>query len=254
MTITKFIIIAHPRSGSTWLVDMLNSHPEIISCSELFFAYAVKDKPTWSGEKDILLKQAYLRKSKGIFKRLRPFSCFRYLDYVYSYKDSVNAIGFKLIYGQLLRSPETLVYLLNNKVHVVHLIRRNILDLILSWDASRLRKVMHSFDNVGQVQVDLNTSHLLDRLRWVDRKIRFAKKLFSHSGLPYIEVEYEALLSKYSTFDDLLEFLGIEGGKQKLETPLKKLSRGSHKEIIANFEEVRSVLKGTKYYDFLKQQ
>lgn len=253
MGITKFIIIAHPRSGSTWLVDMLHSHPEIISCSELFYSFSIKDKPTWSGEKDILLKQAYLRNSKGIFKRLRPFSCFRYLDYVYSYKESVNAIGFKVIYPQLWHSPETLVYLLRNKVYVVHLIRSNILDIILSWDVSKVRRVAHSFRNVGQVQVTLNTSNLLDRLKWVDTKIKLAKRLFSYSRLPYIEVEYEKLLSKYSKFDDLLNFLGIEGGKQKLETPLKKLRRGSHKEIIANYEEVRRTLKSTKYYNFLNQ-
>jgi LPS sulfotransferase NodH len=253
MGITKFIIIAHPRSGSTWLVDMLDSHPAIVSCSELFFSYAIKDKPTYSGEKDILLKQAYLRKSKGVFKRLRPFSCFRYLDYVYSYGKNVSAIGFKVIYGQLWHSPETLVYLLRHKVYVVHLIRSNILDLILSWDASRVRRVMHSFSDVGQFQVNLDTSNLLNRLKWADTKIKFAKLLFSNFRLPYIEVEYEKLLSKYSKFDDLLNFLGIERGKQKLETPLKKLRKGSHKEIIANYEEVKLILKGTKYYNFLNQ-
>ena len=251
MGITKFIILTTQRSGSTWLVDMLNNHPNIVAFSELFLENAAKDKPTWAGEKDILLRQAYLRKSKGILKRFRPFSCFRYLGYVYSYKGSVNAIGFKLMYSQLWHCPEILVYLLLNKVCIIHLIRINILDVILSKEASLIRGSFHSFDNVGQVQVNLNTSNLLDRLRWGNRKIKLAKRLFSCSGLPYIEVEYQELLSKSRKFDDMLNFLGIEKGKQKLETPLKKVNRESHMEMIANYEEVRRILKDTKYYDLL---
>jgi len=195
MGITKFIIFNNQRSGSTWLVDMLNSHPEIIVYSELFLRNVKKDKPTLIGEKDIFLRKAYLKKSKGIFNRFRPFSCFRYLGYIYSVKKSVNAIGFKLLYDQFLYFPEILVYLLLNKISVVHLIRSNILDVILSREAVSIRRSFHSFDNVGKVQVNLNTSNLLNKLRRGDRRIKLAKRLFSGSGLPYIEVEYEELIS-----------------------------------------------------------
>lgn len=256
MAITKYIILATQRSGSTWLVDMLNSHKEIISYSELFLKNAAKDKPTWAGKKDILLRQAYLRKTnKGIFQRFRPFSCFRYLDYVFhSYNEGINSIGFKLMYNQLLNFPEILVYLLFNRVYIIHLIRRNILDIILSKEAILMRGSHHSIENVNQVQVKLNTSNLLDRLRCGDRKIKLGTLLFYCLGLPYIEVEYEKLKSNPSIFNDILNFLGIEPKKEKLETSLKKLNKGSHMEIISNYEEVRNTLKDTKYYDLLDQK
>lgn len=254
MRITKFVILTDQRSGSTWLVDILNSHPEIIAFSELFLENTTKDKPTWAGEKDILLWQAYIKKGKTIFDRFRPFSCFRYLSYVYSYKENVNAIGFKLMYHQLWHSPEVLVYLLLKKIFVVHLIRRNILDVILSKEALLIRGSFHSFDKVGQVQVKLNTSNLLKRLEWLDTKIKLAKKLFSCSGVPYVEVDYEKLKSNPSSFNDILNFLGIEPAKQKLETSLRKLSKGSHMEIITNYEEVRNTLKDTKYDDLLDRE
>jgi LPS sulfotransferase NodH len=254
MRITKFVILTDQRSGSTWLVDILNSHPEVIAFSELFIENTKKNKPTWAGEKDVLLWRAYIRKSKSIFKHLRPFSCLRYLNYIYAYKQSINAIGFKLMYHQLWHCPEILVYLLLKKAKVVHLIRSNILDVIISKEASLIRGSFHSINNVSQVQVKLNTSNLLKRLRWLDTKIKLAKRIFSCSGVPYIEVEYEKLKSNPSSFNDILNFLGIEPGKQKLETPLRKLSKGSHMEIIANYEEVKKALKNTKYYDLLNQK
>src|SRR5688572_27130006 len=32
----RFIVLSNPRSGSTWLIDLLNSHPDVVCFSELF--------------------------------------------------------------------------------------------------------------------------------------------------------------------------------------------------------------------------
>ncbi|MDY7038162.1 MAG: sulfotransferase [Thermodesulfobacteriota bacterium] len=250
----KFIILTTQRTGSTWLVDMLNSHPEIITFSELFLENAWRDNPTWAGERHILMRKAYFRKNKGMLKRLRPFSSFKYLQYVYSLKDSANAIGFKLMYNQLWHFPEILLYLHFNRIYIVHLIRSNLLDVIVSKRAAFIRHSCHSFDKVAQVRVTLDTFNLVKILKWSDRKIGFAKRLFASSRLPYLEVEYEELRSKPSKLHDLLRFVGVNPQNHKLKTSLKKLNRGSHMEIIANYERVRRTLKHTKYYPLLDQR
>lgn len=251
----KFVLLSTQRSGSSWVIDMLNSHLNVSAYSELFLR-ASKEHPTWAGATDVVLWNAYWHRTRGNRKIAfldRAQACFRYLDTVYSSQDeSMQSAGFKLMYSQLRQHPFLLYsYLLVNRVSIIHLVRSNFLNVLLSEKASLLRNTAHARVEVQRVQVLLQADTLLDSLRKKEWKIKLARVLFSHLGLPYLEVTYEELVADSTRFSDILDFLGIEGNTRELQSPLTKLNKGSHRQLIANYDEVRQLLEGTRYADLL---
>ncbi len=250
---TEFILLSTQRSGSSWVIDVLNNHPSVKTYSELFINRKPfikgKDPLIWVGERDILPWYPYwMERRTQINSLLKPYFYFSYLKEIYSPgKRGNDIIGFKLMYNQLRHHPFILFYMRFYKVRVVHLIRENFLDAILSKEAVKIRKIHHSKSDSGTVRIHLDPSDLLKQLKWRETKVRWVRRIFSHIGLPYLEITYEELLFDEKRFNIIFKFLGAESGRQYLGSSLKKLNKGSHKEMIRNYDEIREVLKGTKY-------
>jgi hypothetical protein len=232
---------------------MLHSHPAVKAYEELFLL-AYKEKPTWVGAKDVATWNAYWTETcGGIKKFLRPYFCFNYLQGFYSLlEDDRDVVGFKLMYSQVRHYPEILAYLVLNRVSIIHLIRSNFLNVILSKEANQVRGgVPHSRTRVERVQIHLDTSTLLKRLNWQKTKIKWAKCIFSHLGVPYREIIYEELVVNQERFNGLLEFLGVDSNDEPLNSSLRKLNKGTHQELIENYDEVAALLAGTEYAQLL---
>lgn len=246
--VDKFILMATQRSGSSWVIDMLNSHPSIKTYEELFSASS-KKKPTWVGEQDVLMWKAYWQKRQSnLIRFVRPYFCFSYLNKIYTpHREKIRIVGFKLMYDQLKKHPEILAFILMNKVLIIHLIRNNFLDVIVSHEAKKKRGIPHSKGKVNNVKVNLNIFELQKKLDWQNIKVQSAKRILSCLPVPYLEVTYEDLISGTESFDTILKILGVDPGEQELQTSLKKLNKGTHREIIENYEEVSKLLDGTKY-------
>ena len=58
---TNFVVLSTQRSGSTWVVDMLTSHPRVVAYSELFM-HGGEGKPRWSGAQDLPYWQTYAQR------------------------------------------------------------------------------------------------------------------------------------------------------------------------------------------------
>jgi len=249
--VTKFVLASTQRSGSTWVIDVLNSHPAVGAFEELFLKG--KESLVWAGAKDVQPWHVYwVKRQSPMLSVLRPYFHFKYLGKVYTSEESaIDAIGFKLMYGQLWHHPEILAYMRLNKVHIIHLVRENWLDVILSYEARKIRGVAHAYGKVEKVRIHLETSSLLDRLEWQESKIQWARRILSRIGLPYLEIAYEDLLSKETRFSTILDFLGIHSDQQDLKGSLEKLNRGSHQELIENYDSVQRILKDSKYNGLL---
>ena len=48
----KYVLFAKQRSGSTWVIDLLNSHPDVVGYAELFL-YDMWGEPPVGGNKHI---------------------------------------------------------------------------------------------------------------------------------------------------------------------------------------------------------
>jgi hypothetical protein len=89
---TRFVVLSTQRSGSTWVVDMLTSHPRVVAYSELFM-HGGEGTPKWGQEKDLPYWQSYARGKTG-GRVARPYWLWRYLGEAFNERPGVDAIGF----------------------------------------------------------------------------------------------------------------------------------------------------------------
>jgi len=246
--VTKFVVLSTQRSGSTWVVDMLNSHPRVLAQSELFM-HGGEGRPKWGGERDLLYWQTFIG-DKGGGRLVRPYWLWHYLGRAFAARPGVEAVGFKLMYSQLTRIAKPLMPALwLKRARIIHLIRRNALDVVLSKEAGEARRgVLHARDgqDVEAVRIRLSTDDLLERMTAHDRAVAGARVRFKRVGVPYHEVVYEDLVeNERDGFGSLFEFLGVQPAP--VSSSLQKINPTAHEELIENYGEVREALEGTPF-------
>ena len=101
---TAFVVFTSPRTGSSWLIDLLDSHPRIAAYAELFLP-GDRSTPDY-GSQDLPRFEAALTPRWRI---TRVPARLRYLRRVFAARDGVGAAGFKLMYGhpEVHPQPET---------------------------------------------------------------------------------------------------------------------------------------------------
>jgi len=232
---------------------MLDSHPNIVTYGELLLQNG-RGRPPF-GAQDMVFWESYRIEQKsqagdGSGKEL----LYRYLDTVFETRAGISATGFKLMYGQFGAYPDLHDYMLSNRVHIAHLIRRNYLDVIISKEVAAARDVYHVRleDKTTPPTIRLDRSKLLDQLARQEKVIQDASKRFSRLGLPYTDVFHEDLQSDQSNFDTLLEFLHVESSEIRLTSQLRKIITARHNEVIENYSQVKKTLAGTRFSNLLK--
>src|SRR4029450_12689990 len=167
---------------------MLESHPRVVAYSELFM-HGGEGKPKWGQEQDLPYWQTYAR---GKHRITKPYWLWRYLGQAYRERPGIDAVGFKLMYSQLTRISRPLMPALwLKRVRIIHLIRRNALDVVLSREAGAARGgTLHAREGnqVEQVRLNLDTDTLLRRMTLHERAIAGARVRFKRGGLPSTEV------------------------------------------------------------------
>lgn len=226
---------------------MLTSHPRVVAYSELFMHGGV-GTPRWGKEKDLPYWQTYIADKRG-GRLTRPYWLWRYLGQALDERPGADAIGFKLMYSQLTSIAKPLMPALwLKRVRIIHLIRRNALDVVLSKEAGEARRGVlhaHAGEEVESVRVRLSTDDLMKRLTAHERAIAGARVRFKKVGLPYREVVYEDLVTDEAEFASLFEFLGVEPAP--VSSSLQKVNPTEHEDLIENYGEVRDALEGTKF-------
>lgn len=246
---TRFIVLSTQRSGSTWVVDMLSGHPRVVAYSELLM-HGGQGRPKWGGDEGLVYWPTFLEQQGSPRSRLRrAYLLWRYLGHVYAEQPGIDAAGFKLMYSQLRVSRPLLAFLVLKRVRVIHLIRRNVLDVVLSKEAGRARQgVLHarSGQAVETVRVHVRTDDLLERMTAHEHEVEDARARFRRLSLPYEEAVYEDLVrDEAGGFSSLFRFLGVEA--QTVSSSLQKVNPTAHEELIENYGEVREALEGTRF-------
>jgi LPS sulfotransferase NodH len=253
--IRPFILLSTQRSGSTWVTDMLNSHPSVTAYSELLLQGA-SGKPKWGGAKDVAFWNGYYEEeSKRRPEVARAELLFEYLDLVYLPRNDCGAVGFKLMYGQFGFFSELRDYIKARQVSVIHLIRENLIDVLISRETAVMRDLFHSRDEEPpkQTQISLEVRNIREQLESMSSDIERMRRTFHTLQLPYAEVFYERLTSDTSRFAAILDFLGVAPAKRPLRSSLKKLIRSSHRDTVENFPAVENALRGTQFEKHLRQ-
>jgi LPS sulfotransferase NodH len=249
---TNFVLLTTQRTGSSWLITLLDSDPSIAAHGELFLRSG-EPYPPW-GARNVKRFSHFsdrLRRKERGFPRLRTFA---YLDHLYQSDCDAQSIGFKLTYDQLVRHPEILFYCVKRGVRVVHLVRRNLLDIVISRELMKQRGVAHATSEHDRrlLRANLNVRTLYVRLWNLDLQMSFCRTSLRTLRVANMEIAYEELLSERSALGSVLEFLGLAAdGADRLTSPLMRLSDKTQSELVENYAAVSRALNGTRFAQFL---
>jgi hypothetical protein len=229
-------------------MSTLNSLPRVMAQGELFLPRPRVSEKRW--DSDFSRPRFIETKSEGV--GFRPFSVFSYLNALYSTRGSV---GFKLMYEQLGLYPEILLYLIRYRIHVVHLVRRNHLDVILSYAVKA--KIGQAHLLVGQsapedMRVELDTHNLLKQMERLQKKQNLARKLLRWCRLPHVQVAYEDLLHDQAEMNAVLEFLSVKPEGFTPQSTLTKIRKGKQRDVISNYNEVADLLADSRFAALLE--
>lgn len=244
----KFVLLMTGRSGSAWVMSTLSRLQHVTTHEALFLRRARTSERTW--DSDFAHPRFVETKSDGL--NFRPFSVFLYLNALY---ETPGAVGFKLNYVHLAQYPEILAYLIRHRIRIVHLVRRNHLDVIISWAVKTKIGQAHllaDHSTPDDLRVELDTKDLIKQLEWMQKRLSIVRKLLSWCRLPHLEIAYEDLLRDRAHFRFIFNFLSIKPEGDVPESIIVKTRRGGHCDVISNYNQVKEVLANSKFTGLLE--
>jgi LPS sulfotransferase NodH len=259
---TRFVLLGHPRSGSTLVTLALQQHPDVRMFGEVFhveflnrliaYRWGVTGRPS-------------LLRSR---ERTEAWVCTEHHDGAQFLDDLVygdpspdrpDAIGFKLFYDHARhgRTASAWDYLREQRdVRVVHLVRANLLECLVSTRTAELT-------NVWEVDEDEGTPGQPPPLRltatecteYFERLTTLRDRADGDLGLSHrqvLEIEYER--DVHHDFDSTMRrvqhFLGVPAAT--LPMRLRKLSTRPVHERVANFAELADHFRDTRFRAFFE--
>lgn len=256
-----FVLLATQRTGSSWVQEMLNSHPEVKVYSELFLSYA-SGFPLWKPN-DVEFANTYLdarvRRPQVV---TRPYWTVRYLQRVFRQSDA-TVVGFKYMYNQVGDNLTVPTYVSMQRVPVVHLIRRNLLDTIVSAKQAEQSGLYHKAADDRQPipwapsvrehsRIRLDGAEVIAQLQRLTRERRRARVWLRAMRVPVLEVTYEDLVAEPEHFLSIFDFLGVPRSQEwRPSSGLQKLNTEPIERTVENVGELRAALRGTSFASYL---
>lgn len=256
---SSFVIAGTQRSGTTMLRSALDSHPHVRCLGEVFYINPRYEKRGGQAKGQGLSDgfSSWREHSYQVFRNRSNINRLRHWidrsSLVREYLDGVlvcdqpEACGFKLMVNQTRRFPEIIRYIAERQVLVIHMVRDNVLDVLVSRLALEARGYAHSSVNVSQdLKVTLPVDDLVAWLDRIQRDNEYWQQSFEGRS-PYLRVGYERFVcDRQQASKEILAFIGVDT-RQELVTELKKLVTRELSEVIDNYGAVSEVLRGTRY-------
>lgn len=233
---TRFVILAQGRSGSSLLVDLLNSHPQISCLAEIF--------------------------DSGVVTNVRHPTAFAAGLCCLSTND---AGGFKVKVYQIKNTrcstPRSFLQRFQEKGwKTIYLKRANLLRHALSDIRSEKTRIFHhtgdgedgELRSTRRRKVSITPEELFRTIRFREDCLEQEKEALD--GLPHLTIEYERDLledeSKVATMNGIFDYLGLP--PHECSTAMKKVTSRDISDIVENHEEILDALAGTPYEEYLE--
>jgi LPS sulfotransferase NodH len=247
-----YMITCPARTGSTMLVNLLRSHPDICSHGEVFSLNRITG-----------ITGTYLRKSReqpDFLERLlieRERDPIKFLYKIVLDLQGKKIAGLKLKHDELVL-PEYKV--LRDEIardvdfRIIHLRRNNLLRRFLSHyivkNITHLTWVVegNALPDVPPVTLDPHECQR-DFETTQQREAEFRELFARHRNF---SISYEELIAREpQKFAALLDFLGVS--QWELTTPTKRFASDNLRSAIANFDELRSHFAGSPFGEFFEE-
>jgi LPS sulfotransferase NodH len=232
---TRFAIIAVPRSGSNLLCTLLNSHPDILCHHEVFNPQGIF---TALSHRDLPLDLGTIQQ--------RDRDPLGFLDRVWQTGRDYACVGFKWTRGQnelvlrhVLTAPDIKKIVLRRGNRIKTFISEKIAQQTQQWEVYDRQELSQSRPRIT-VGADELRSH-------IDVNRRFYSDIHAaleRSRQPFIELLYESLL-QLDEQQRCLEFLGVESATHRLTAASIKQNSSDLRDSIANFAELAAMLQGS---------
>lgn len=183
--------------------------------------------------------------------RARPlvYDRISYLRRLYGHEAASDAVGLKLMYGQV--ATGLLEFFALRRVRVVHLIRGNFLDAVLSYEVAKARGLfaVREGDDVPAVKIRLDPGRLLTRLDEHEFAVTRARHAILRYRLRWLEVFYEDLVGRRDEIlESILRFLDVDDvGASELSSTFVPVDDVPRREVLENFDEVHEALVRTRF-------
>ncbi len=241
---TKFVIVTRGRTGSNLLVSLLNSHPRIRQCGEVF------------GESQL--------RQEDIRAEIMRQGAVPYLDRCLARRGIEATAGVKALYYQLLEPysqrwglsdlPDVLPHLQSAEgFRFIHLKRRNKLACLASIKATAISgrwELTSKDERRSDFRIELTPEQCEDEFRRTEERERQFDSCFRHR--PLLEVYYEQLAADTEPeCRRILDFLGVS--QRRLQAGTVRQNVRPLSETIKNFDELRDRFAGTPYEEFFAE-
>jgi LPS sulfotransferase NodH len=247
LTYRKFLVIGMPRSGTTLVCQLLNSHPEIFSYNEVF------SRPGFLIPRFFHLsprtQQRLLR-----LRSLDPGLLFRrFVNGPHS--ESIKAVGFKAMWGHIEEHAFLKNLILQDpQLHLIYIKRENLVSCVLSQLLAQSTKVWNSgsdpwsLDN--QFSVPLEDFSRLVRTRGDAHEKCGEQMEVLRTTHQVLELDYDFLCREPSiNVRAMTDFLQVP--RHPLATLHRKRNARPLSEWIQNYAELRQLVRGSKLEDQL---
>ncbi len=238
-----FVVLAHPRSGSThFCKTILSSHPLIVCFDEIFNKY---NNPSTQAIKALGMAPYHSRDEKPHPQYPSELSFWHALSKTAAEKAAKEIIGFKLFLYQVPDS--TLMHILDT--HKVILLKRfNVLQAAISyaialntnqWHAPA-KRVFHPFA--------LEAAQLLAFIRYWINSLNACEYYLQRKGIAYLSLRYETLFTQ-DTLRSVESFLELAEPFCVTDFGSTKLNEKERYNLIVNIDEIRSQFLRMGYPD-----
>jgi len=248
---TQAIILTTQRTGSTFLVTCLESHPEGCCLGELLAGSRLFHVP------EFLFRFRYGTK---VYRFLRSGAWHptrmmrRYLDE--GRLGSMNlglrpVMAFKAMYNQI-QPPWTKKFLVERKdLRILHLRRNNLLKNYVSSQLLTVKRdnawKPHTTTAVAAVSMPISVTGALDYMR---RSIaEFEAHEIAFKDHPRLTLNYETMIDgpglRADVARDVCRFLGIS--EQPMQSKLVKMNPERLQDMVSNYDELASAIAKTEF-------
>jgi hypothetical protein len=221
-----FVILCLGRTGSTHLVALLDSHPEVRCFGELF--------PHERGTLD---------------EDYAPYWRDDVAEYLTALTAEVAepAVGFKLPMGSVQAHPDALRLIEADGLQVIRLSRLNLLSLFVSRRLLATTRETKARGDYGGATVALDPKQCIAMFKRTEEHERYLDELAA--GKPTFRITYEELVVG-ERLTEMQRFLGVE--PVSLKSGHSRERKRSLSETIENWPEIEVALRGSPYERYLQ--
>lgn len=245
---TRFAIVGVQRTGTTWIRTTLNDHPSILALGEVFlythgrFPFGRRAGTDVAGNYRAYVTASRKRRLRHFFDRPRLVT--EYLQHVYA-RPGLQAVGFKMMRTQVAAFPMVTDYLLRERIHIIHVVRKNVLKTLISRESAARRKLFHAEKSVPVKAVVLDVQSLRRSLDAISADNAYWERTFRASN--YMQLAYEDFASdKVKQLDAIYDFLAVTPNHE-VSSSLIKINPEAVSDVVVNFAEVERALDATPY-------